>query len=111
LEAPTPVALQLQRPLPDDALVIVAKGSRQDGGDVPPPVDSVASKVETIKRGGLYCDLVNLSAPNDLVQRHLRGTRAAQVAIALPTEPRAPDRYYLAETPRSLTLVEINQAS
>jgi len=30
MEAPAPVALQLQRPLPDGALVIVARGSRQD---------------------------------------------------------------------------------
>jgi putative SOS response-associated peptidase YedK len=30
MEAPAPVALQLQRPLPDDALVIVARGSKQD---------------------------------------------------------------------------------
>jgi putative SOS response-associated peptidase YedK len=53
LEAPAPIALQLQRPLPDDALVIVARGSRQDGGDVPAPVDSVVSEVEAIKSGGL----------------------------------------------------------
>jgi putative SOS response-associated peptidase YedK len=32
LSAPTPVALELQRPLPDDALRIVARGNRQ--GDV-----------------------------------------------------------------------------
>jgi putative SOS response-associated peptidase YedK len=31
MEAPTPVALELQRPLPDDALVVVARGSKQDG--------------------------------------------------------------------------------
>jgi putative SOS response-associated peptidase YedK len=31
MEAPTPVALQLQRPLPDDALMIVARGAKQDG--------------------------------------------------------------------------------
>jgi hypothetical protein len=30
LEARAPVALQLQRPLPDDALVIVARGAKQD---------------------------------------------------------------------------------
>ena len=28
--APTPVTLELQRPLPDDALVVVAGGSKQD---------------------------------------------------------------------------------
>jgi putative SOS response-associated peptidase YedK len=33
MEAPTPVALQLQRPLPDGSLVVVARGSKQD----PPP--------------------------------------------------------------------------
>jgi putative SOS response-associated peptidase YedK len=32
MEAPTPVALQLQRPLPDDALVVAARGQKQDGG-------------------------------------------------------------------------------
>jgi putative SOS response-associated peptidase YedK len=53
LDAPTPVALQLQRPLPDDALVIVARGQKQDGGDVSPLSDSVASEVEAIKSGGL----------------------------------------------------------
>jgi putative SOS response-associated peptidase YedK len=31
MEAPAPIALQLQRPLPDDALVVVARGSPQDG--------------------------------------------------------------------------------
>jgi putative SOS response-associated peptidase YedK len=31
LTAPTAEALELQRPLPDDALVIVARGSKQDG--------------------------------------------------------------------------------
>jgi putative SOS response-associated peptidase YedK len=30
VEAPTPVALELQRPLPDDTLVVVARGSKQD---------------------------------------------------------------------------------
>lgn len=32
MQAPAPVALQLQRPLPDDALVIVARGAKQDPG-------------------------------------------------------------------------------
>ena len=31
LSAPTPVAMELQRPLRDGALKIVAKGARQDG--------------------------------------------------------------------------------
>ena len=31
LEADTPEALTLQRPLPDDVLRIVAKGEREDG--------------------------------------------------------------------------------
>ena len=31
MEAPTPIALKLQRPLPDDALVIVARGEKRDG--------------------------------------------------------------------------------
>jgi putative SOS response-associated peptidase YedK len=35
LEAPATVALQLQRPLPDDALRVVARGEKQDGA--PPP--------------------------------------------------------------------------
>jgi hypothetical protein len=30
MEAPAPVALQFQRPLPDAALVIVARGSKED---------------------------------------------------------------------------------
>ena len=35
LTAPADVALQLQRPLPDDALTIVARGERKDeGGDL-----------------------------------------------------------------------------
>jgi hypothetical protein len=53
MEAPAPIALQLQRPLPDDALVIVARGEKQDGGDIPPPDDTVASEVEAITRSGL----------------------------------------------------------
>jgi hypothetical protein len=53
MEAPAPIALQLQRPLPNDALVIVARGEKQDGGDVPPSVDTVAFEVEAITRGGL----------------------------------------------------------
>ena len=35
MTAPTPVALQLQRPLSDDALVVVARGSRKDGEIAP----------------------------------------------------------------------------
>jgi len=31
LDAPAEIALALQRPLPDDALRIVARGSKQDG--------------------------------------------------------------------------------
>ena len=31
MDAPTPIALQLQRPLPDTALVVVARGTKQDG--------------------------------------------------------------------------------
>jgi putative SOS response-associated peptidase YedK len=53
MEAPAPVALQLQRPLPDGVLVVVARGSKQDGGDVPVPVDSVPSEVEAITSGSL----------------------------------------------------------
>jgi putative SOS response-associated peptidase YedK len=53
MEAPAPVALQLQRPLPDDALVIVARGSKQDGGEASTAVDTVASEAEAIARGGL----------------------------------------------------------
>jgi putative SOS response-associated peptidase YedK len=35
LTAPTEVALQLQRPLPDDALTIVGRGERKDvAGDL-----------------------------------------------------------------------------
>jgi putative SOS response-associated peptidase YedK len=30
MDAPTPIALQLQRPLPADALMVVARGSKQD---------------------------------------------------------------------------------
>jgi putative SOS response-associated peptidase YedK len=32
MTAPTPQALKLQRPLPDDALVIVARGGKKDEG-------------------------------------------------------------------------------
>jgi putative SOS response-associated peptidase YedK len=32
MDAPAPIAIQLQRPLPDDALVVVARGTKQDGG-------------------------------------------------------------------------------
>ncbi len=53
LSAPIAEALALQRPLPDDALVIVARGSRQGDGEVPTPADSVASEVEAITHGGL----------------------------------------------------------
>jgi putative SOS response-associated peptidase YedK len=31
MDAPVPIALRLQRPLPDDALMIVARGAKQDG--------------------------------------------------------------------------------
>jgi putative SOS response-associated peptidase YedK len=39
MDAPTPIALQLQRPLPHDVLMVVARGSKQDGGvtEAPPP--------------------------------------------------------------------------
>jgi putative SOS response-associated peptidase YedK len=36
MDAPTPIALQLQRSLPDDALVIVARGQKQDGAPEEP---------------------------------------------------------------------------
>ena len=36
MTAPTEVALELQRPLPDDALQIVATGPRKDGADEAP---------------------------------------------------------------------------
>lgn len=36
-EAPTLVALQLQRPLPGDALAVVTIGSRKDGDPTEPP--------------------------------------------------------------------------
>jgi putative SOS response-associated peptidase YedK len=39
MEAPTPIALQLQRPLSDDALMIVARGAKQDGVPVDPAPD------------------------------------------------------------------------
>jgi putative SOS response-associated peptidase YedK len=53
LDAPTPVALQLQRPLPDNALVIVARGSKQDGGETATPIDSLSSEIEAVTTGGL----------------------------------------------------------
>jgi hypothetical protein len=31
MDAPTPVALQLQRPPPDDAPMVVVRGAKQDG--------------------------------------------------------------------------------
>jgi putative SOS response-associated peptidase YedK len=39
MEAPTPVALELQRPLPDDALMIVTRGAKQDGEPLEPAPD------------------------------------------------------------------------
>ncbi len=33
LTAPAPIALELQRPLPDDALIVVARGAKQDGAE------------------------------------------------------------------------------
>jgi putative SOS response-associated peptidase YedK len=37
MDAPAPIALQLQRPLPDDTLVVVARGAKQDGVLEEPP--------------------------------------------------------------------------
>jgi hypothetical protein len=38
MEAPAPVALQLQRPLPGDALRVVARGEKQDGASSAPAI-------------------------------------------------------------------------
>jgi hypothetical protein len=41
------------RRLAEKRLQMVARGQKQDGGDIPPPVDSAASEVEAITHGGL----------------------------------------------------------
>jgi putative SOS response-associated peptidase YedK len=50
LNAPAPVALELQRPLPDDALVVVARGSKQDG--LPLEGRAVADSLAEVERSG-----------------------------------------------------------
>jgi putative SOS response-associated peptidase YedK len=46
MTAPAPVALQLQRPLPDGALQIVARGAKTDGPA--PPTDPLAPPQPTL---------------------------------------------------------------
>jgi putative SOS response-associated peptidase YedK len=41
MDAPTPISLQLQRPLADGALIVVARGEKQDGGPTDGPAEGL----------------------------------------------------------------------